>query len=349
VREREYGYARVLVVDDMQINLDIAAGMLRTYKIQVDCVRSGQEAIDRIRAGVPVYCAVFMDHMMPGMDGMEAAEAIRKLGTEYAQKLPIIALTANAIQGTEKVFYEHGFQAAISKPIDITEMDSVIRKWVRCELQDTAPVPDGPEPDAPAPGASDETEIYIPGVDTTKRISLYSGKTDTYLPILRSFVFNTPGILNKLKAVTPETLPDYIITVHGLKGTSAGIGAQAISDAALNLETLARAGDFPGIKARNDSLIHDTQTIVAAVKSWLEHYDAHNAKPRLKAPDRDVLERLRRGCENYDMGGIDRAMAELESSDYDEDADLAAWLREKIDISEFAEITARLAQYEEKR
>ncbi|WP_461257305.1 ATP-binding protein, partial [Treponema sp. R80B11-R83G3] len=126
-------YAKVLVVDDMQTNLDVAVGLLGKYKMQVDCLTTGEDAIDRIRAGNPVYNAIFMDHMMPGMDGVETADKIRALGTEYAQKIPIIALTANAIHGTEEMFYKHGFQGFITKPIDIMGMDSVLRKWVRDE------------------------------------------------------------------------------------------------------------------------------------------------------------------------------------------------------------------------
>ncbi|MCL2293808.1 MAG: ATP-binding protein [Spirochaetes bacterium] len=130
----DLSFARVLVVDDMQTNLDVAAGLLRKYKMQIDCVLSGQEAIELIRRGEPVYNAIFMDHMMPVMNGIEAADAIRSLDTEYAQKIPIIALTANAIHGTADIFFAHGFQAFISKPVNIMRLDSVIRKWICREL-----------------------------------------------------------------------------------------------------------------------------------------------------------------------------------------------------------------------
>ena len=123
-------FARVMIVDDMQTNLDVAAGLLGKYKMQIDCVLSGRDAIERIRRGEPFYHAVFMDHMMPDMDGVESTLAIRALGTEYAQNVPIIALTANAIQGMEEFFISNGFQAFLSKPIDIMVLDSVIRKWI---------------------------------------------------------------------------------------------------------------------------------------------------------------------------------------------------------------------------
>jgi CheY-like chemotaxis protein len=129
-------FAKVLVIDDMQTNLDVATGLLGKYKMQVDCILSGREAVERIRLEEPVYNAIFMDHMMPDMDGIETAKAIRSLGSEYAQKIPIIALTANAIHGTENLFYSNGFQGFISKPIDIIQLDTVVRKWVRDKPED---------------------------------------------------------------------------------------------------------------------------------------------------------------------------------------------------------------------
>ena len=129
-KRSDLSFARVLVVDDIQINLDVAAGLLGKYKMQVDCVLSGEEAVERIRLGDPLYNAIFMDHMMPGMDGMETTAAIRNLESEYAKKIPIIALTANAVQGSEDLFYANGFQAFIPKPINMTHLDSVINKWI---------------------------------------------------------------------------------------------------------------------------------------------------------------------------------------------------------------------------
>jgi PAS domain S-box-containing protein len=124
-------YARVLVVDDFPMNLDVAAGMLGKYKMKVDCVSSGQDAIKRITAGEPVYDAVFMDHMMPGMDGVEATKEIRALGTKYAQEIPVIALTANVIAGNEQMFMENGFNAYLPKPFNAAALDKVVQRWVR--------------------------------------------------------------------------------------------------------------------------------------------------------------------------------------------------------------------------
>jgi HPt (histidine-containing phosphotransfer) domain-containing protein len=277
---------------------------------------------------------------MPGMDGIETVDRIRALGTEYAKKIPVIALTANAIKGTEKMFFEHDFQAFITKPIDIMEMDAVLRKWVRDDTHAEVLIDDElSETDLQI----ERLVIEIPGVDTKKGLSLYAGAKNIYLPMLRSYAHNTPKVLDKLRSVTAENLHDYVITVHGLKGTSAAIGAEHIRAAALELENLSRGGDLQGVLERNDKLITDTEIIVTNVKEWLDQNDTK--KPRQKAPDRELLAHLRQCCESYDMSGIDEVMLELDKFDYEEDADLMAWIREKIIISEIYEVAEKLSQY----
>jgi len=281
------------------------------------------------------------------MDGIETAERIRALGTEYARNVPIIALTANAIQGTDKMFYAHGFQGYITKPIDVTEMDTVLRKWVynREHGDDAVSGTSGTDASSNAHAEDKEIEIKIPGIDTKKGLSLYADEADIYLPLLRSYAANTPQTLEKLRSVSAENLSDYVIAVHGLKGTSAGIGAEDVRAAAMELENLSRAGDLQGVLAKNGKLIADAQAVVANVKTWLQQYDATNAKPRIKAPDKALLQKLREYCENYDMSGIDEVMLELEKNDYEEDTDLVAWLKEKIVVSEMGEVAERLAAY----
>jgi signal transduction histidine kinase/CheY-like chemotaxis protein len=127
----DLSYAKVLVVDDFAANLDVAAGRLRKYKMQGDCVTSGQEAINRIATGEPVYDAIFMDHMMPGMDGIETTKRIRAMDTTYAVNIPIIALTANAVAGSEAMFLDNGFNAYLPEPFNVKALDAVIQKWIK--------------------------------------------------------------------------------------------------------------------------------------------------------------------------------------------------------------------------
>ncbi|MDR1024848.1 MAG: response regulator [Treponema sp.] len=123
--------ARVLVVDDMITNLKVAQALLKPYSFKVSCVTSGKQVVDVFREGRIKFDLVFMDHMMPGMDGIETVHIIRnEIKTEYAQTVPIIALTANAIVGNEKMFLENGFQDFLSKPIDLVRLDKVLRTWL---------------------------------------------------------------------------------------------------------------------------------------------------------------------------------------------------------------------------
>jgi HPt (histidine-containing phosphotransfer) domain-containing protein len=239
------------------------------------------------------------------------------------------------------MFFEHDFQAFVTKPIDIIEMDSVLKKWVYDRDREAANAAESSAVD----DSYEEKEIVIeiPGVNAKKVLALYDDDTDIYLPLLRSYVTNTPNTLEKLRSVSAENLSDYVISVHGLKGTSASIGAEQIRAQALELENISRAGDLQGVLAGNDKLIADTEIIVANVKAWLEK-NIHDSKQRKKSPDKELLARLRESCESYDMDSIDKAMTELESFDYDEDGDLVKWIREKIDISKLGEVAKRLAE-----
>ena len=123
---------KVLVVDDVRTNLKVAEGILKSYGMQVECVLSGREAIEKIRRLEDPYNIIFMDYMMPEMDGIEATRIIRReIDTMYAKTVPIIALTATDIGGKEDLFLQNGFNAILPKPIDIISLDKEINRWIR--------------------------------------------------------------------------------------------------------------------------------------------------------------------------------------------------------------------------
>jgi signal transduction histidine kinase/DNA-binding NarL/FixJ family response regulator len=139
-KRREYGssfirhwmpYGKVLVVDDFQINLDVMTGLLMPYGLHLDTALSGKEAVELVRAEEPRYDLIFMDHMMPEMDGIEVTRIIRKIDSEYARNVPIIVLTANAIAGNREMFRENGFNDFISKPVDTKMLDMALNHWIR--------------------------------------------------------------------------------------------------------------------------------------------------------------------------------------------------------------------------
>lgn len=115
------------MVDDNIMNLKVALGLLKPYQMTILTAESGTEAIEMVRKN-PDYNIIFMDHMMPGMDGVEAAHAIREIPGEYFQNVPIVALTANAVSGAREMFLSEGFQGFVTKPIEMSAMERTLRR-----------------------------------------------------------------------------------------------------------------------------------------------------------------------------------------------------------------------------
>ena len=341
-------YARVLLVDDVLTNLDVAKGMMQSYGMQIDCVTGGRQAVEAVRAETVRYNAIFMDHMMPEMDGVEATRIIREeIGSEYAQTIPIIALTANALVGNEEMFLSRGFQAFLPKPIEIARLDAIIRQWVRnkeleASLSGQAVHTDG---DRRVSGRRDgiDRRIFsteIAGLDMIKGLERFGGDKAAFLQVLRSYAVNTPPLLEALKTVTMENLADYAIIIHGIKGASQGICADSLGDWAAALEDAANAGNIDYVLANNAVFKETVETLINGMNDLLRQAD--KMKPKKDQPDKDVLDRLLMACKGYDMDGVDAAMTELESSEYAFDNGLVPWLRKNVDKTNFAQIQEKL-------
>ena len=277
-------YASVLIVDDVATNLDIAKGLMKPYGMRVDCVTSGQQAIESVREEKVRYNAIFMDHMMPGMDGIEATRLIREIGSDYAKTVPIIALTANAVIGNEKMFLDNGFQAFISKPIEFSKLDSVIRQWVRDksieneeEGNDDKNTPSR-DPEAPNSGLN-ILECDIDGISIKKGLERLGGNEEVYLSALHSYVVNVPPLLETIKDATHDNLDEYAISVNGVKGASRAIFAAAVGDSAEALEEAAAANDFDFVNANNPIFIKSVEVLITSLckmigeqaPAWMRH------------------------------------------------------------------------------
>jgi CheY-like chemotaxis protein len=351
---KNLSYAYVLVVDDVATNLDVAKGMIIPYGIQVDCASGGQQAIDMIRAENPRYNAVFMDHMMPGMDGIEATRIIREeIGTEYARNVPIIALTANAIIGNEEMFLSKGFQAFISKPIEMIKLDSVLHQWVKDNKPEKGPISVdectfSPENSDCLDEISVEIEndtvispfngITINGLDIHRGLGSFSNNESSYLQVLHSYAVNTRLLINSLKEyLAAQNLKDYAIAVHGIKGSSYGVFAQEVGKAAEELEFAAKAGNLEEVQARHDTFEKSAEKLLDDIDMALTAIDALVKKAAV-SPDKALLEELRKACEDYDMNRVDKAITQLESFKYERGEETIKWLREQIDNCSFDEI-----------
>ena len=326
--------ARVLVVDDVPTNIDVARGVMRPYGMTIDSAASGREAIEAIRDESVRYDAIFMDHMMPEMDGVEAARLIREIGSDYARTVPIIAFTANAIVGSEEMFLSNGFQAFVSKPIDVARLDAVIREWVK----------KGGTENEVGPG---DVTVGIAGLNVARGLERLGGDMRSYLQILRSYVLGVGPLLEKIRLVTGDTLAGYAVAVHGIKGSSASIGAEALGLKAKAMEEAATRGDLDLVMAGNDDLIGDTEKLIHDLNLFLRSVGdgPKRERPKRQGPDAAALSGLKAACEDGDIDAVDLAMAEIEKYEYDSDDGLTAWLRENVDAMNYAAIAGRLKEY----
>ncbi|MCL2191091.1 MAG: ATP-binding protein [Treponema sp.] len=341
VRRASLPGARVLVVDDVSTNLDVAKGVMKPYGMQIDCATSGQAAVDAIRDEKVRYDAIFMDHMMPEMDGIEAARLIRGIGTDYAKTVPIIAFTANAIVGSEEMFLGNGFQAYVSKPIDMARLDSVIREWVKKDGKGNENELNG----GPSPGGGMVLGDGVAGLDMGKGLERLGGDTESYLQVLHSYVAGVRPLLEKIRVPSRETLKGYAVAVHGIKGSSANIGAEALAARAKAMEEAATEGDFDLVNAGNNGLIDETEKLIGDLIGFLRANGQRREKPKRDRPGGEALGRLMAACEEGDIDAADVAMKEIEEYEYDLDEGFAAWLRENVDGMNHAAIAEKIKGY----
>jgi PAS domain S-box-containing protein len=336
-------YAKVLVVDDVTTNLDVARGLLLPYGLTIDCVQSGPEAIEKIRSAAVKYDAVFMDHMMPVMDGIEAVRIIRnEIDTDYARTVPIIALTANALAGNEEMFRKVGFNAFLAKPIDIMRLDMLLNQWVRNKQREETLWKGEGEGDAGEAAGGLLEGVEVPGLDFREGLARYGG-AEIYLRILRSYAVHTPELLEKLRSLSRETLADYAVTVHGIKGASYGVCAGEIGKQAEKLEAAAKSGDYEGVERDNGGFIGKTEALLARIGELLRKTGAQGeAKKKAPAPDSALLERLLEASKRFKSTVMEDILTELEGYEYESGGDLVEWLREQMDNLEYEAIQERL-------
>jgi CheY-like chemotaxis protein/anti-sigma regulatory factor (Ser/Thr protein kinase) len=340
-------YGRILVVDDVMTNLDVARGLLLPYGLTIDCVQSGPEAIEKIRSAAVKYDVIFMDHMMPVMDGVEAVRIIRKeIGTDYARTVPIIALTANALAGNEEMFQEAGFDAFLAKPIDIMRLDMLLNQWVRDKQSEEtlwkAEEDQETRSDAGEAAGSLWEGVEAAGLDLREGLARY-GQAEIYLEILRSYKTHTPELLERLRSLSRETLGDYAVTVHGIKGASYGICAGEVGARAEELEAAAKAGDYEGVERDNGGFIEKAEALLGRIGELLQKAGGPgDAKKKAVVPDPALLEKLLEASKRFKSTTMEEILLELESYEYESGGGLVEWLREQMDNLEYEAIQERL-------
>lgn len=269
--------AKVLIVDDNKVNLKVTAQLLSQYGIKCSTADSGKKAVTMVRSGY--YDLVFMDHMMPELDGVDTTKIIRSQGDAYSKELPIIALTANAVSGAKEMFLESGLNDFISKPIQLPQLEKILAKWLPAKLVSYV---DAKKPAAhyddslellgiidDAPGTETDSgqadDFLIPNVDVKAGLELCGGNPDAYIAIIKTFMETAEeSILRIENFAQNRNYKDYTTEVHGLKSSSLAIGAKELSEMAKQLEMAGRREDYKQI-------MYETPTLIARYTDVVEH------------------------------------------------------------------------------
>jgi PAS domain S-box-containing protein len=346
-------YGKVLVVDDLPTNLDVMTGILMPYGLKVDTAVSGQEAVDRVRAGEPGYDVIFMDHMMPDMDGTEATRKIRnEIGTDYARNVPIIALTANAIAGSREMFLENGFNDFISKPIDIKRLDTVLNQWIRNKQSDET-LKDAEDRSLELTQGAVKNDAEgtwllehpVEGINFAAALTLYGNSGASYMPILKSFIAHTPPLLEKMKKDAETSPADYLIEVHGLKGTCNAIGAAETGALARELELDVKAGNVTMLQSRNGELMEKARKLTEGLKKILDEWETSRPgdnKERRARPDRELLKKLSEATATFNSNETEEVLGELEQYRYEQGDEFIRWLRDQAEDFDYDAMHQRL-------
>lgn len=295
--------ARILIVDDNEMNLKVAIGLLEPLHMQIDTAMNGRLAVDKIKQSEH-YDLVFMDHMMPVMDGIEATHELRGLEGEYYQTLPIIALSANATTEARKMFQEEGLSDFVAKPIQMKEICECIVKWLRSDLvkENTAVTQVDIEEEEELP--------VIENLDVSEGIK-NCGSRKLFLSLLGDFYkLIDPKGKKMEQCLSDGMIRDYTIEVHALKNTARMIGAMELSGLFYEMEQLGNAGEQEMLKERTPAVLELYRSYKPILAEYAKEEDTGKEKVS-PAVIREALMKLHDAMDAFDLDEADNALKEL--------------------------------------
>ncbi len=303
--------AKILVVDDNRINLEVAKGLMKPFDMSIETAMNGRIALEMVQENI--YDLVFMDHMMPEMDGIDATVAIRKLEGDYYQQLPIIALTANALVGAKELFVKEGMNDFLAKPIEVEKLHEILQKWLPKEKQACVIIQEK---------SVKEHNISIEGLDTNYGLSMIGGELRDYNDVLNAFFIDGLHKIEKISSIDLEKdLDNYRIEIHALKSAAASIGAKDISHEAKLLEEAAMKQDFNYLSMNAKEFISQFSKVLYAIRGYLSQQNQESKEGRaegdtalllanfkkieeaLSTLDIDLFEEALESCKDYTWRG----------------------------------------------
>lgn len=269
--------AKILIVDDNAINLRVESCLMKNYKFTIDTALSGMEALEKLES--KDYDMVFMDHMMPEMDGVDTLHRIRDKAGIYYANIPVIALTANAVAGAKEMLIAEGFQDFLSKPVEIASMHRILEKYLpdakkiydfeddATDVQSGEAVhndheheivyeqPQNPQASVNEPGAETAQEDTTADINE-KQGTLYCGSLEDFEDILKIHYEDYEENSQKIQAFyDSKDWKNYVILVHGLKSSMKSVGIIKLSDMCLELEIAGKENRIDYILKNHDVMM----------------------------------------------------------------------------------------------
>jgi len=285
-------YGKVLIVDDVESNLFVAKGLMTPYELTIETVTSGLLAIEKVKDG-NVYDIIFMDHMMPKMDGIEATKIIRDLG----YKNPIVALTANAVVGQADIFLSNGFDDFVSKPVDIRRLNSMLIKYIRDKQPPEVLV------NASLYKSNSKMEnLALEGI-SPRLIEFFMLDANRAIQVLEE-------MLNKKEPYSEEDYVLYTTTVHAMKAALANIGEKDLSSVAKSLEQAGNNMEKEVIDSQTLPFVNNLREIIAK-HALFEGYDKNEEVETDYTYLQKELDVIIKACDSFDNRTAKEAIAEL--------------------------------------
>lgn len=269
----------LLVVDDNIINIRVVEHLLKKYKVSVEYALSGVEALEKI--GSKKYDFIFMDHMMPEMDGVETYHRIREKQGEYFKQVPIIALTANAVAGSREMFLHEGFTDFIEKPVEASGLDHLLRRRIpeekiiyvsEEESQETSEVTKAVEKteieekttEVKSEPVNDglNKDFQVDGMDMNTGMKYCGGEDGFYMILTQCIISTSKSAKELVDLLQAEDWQNYIIKIHALKSTMKSLGALDLSDKAKELEFAGKAGEYEKIISKNAGVVEEYYSLM---------------------------------------------------------------------------------------
>lgn len=335
---------KILVVDDNAMNLAVAQDLLRKTKLQIDVAASGEECLALIKR--KEYHLIFMDHMMPVMDGVQTLHAIRELEGNPSKDIPIIALTANAVIGARDFYLQAGFEDYLTKPIEPEKLEDILIKYLPKELVYLAEDTGEEMTDSYETAGLDEERLTDIGINASQGLKYMGGSKALYEKVLRDFREFLNEKEEQLKTMLNKgDTSGYAIIVHALKGNARNIGADELAEVAFALEKKSKAGRLEEVEVQSPILFGMMKTLGENLELYLGAEEQEQEEPPEKEPIekrpiseeewKEKLQTIYKRLDDFDNEGAAEGLGELKQYQLSEDRQRMLRMCEKA-VKDFA-------------